>query len=126
MQAFADNQAGAYRPEDVVAATMRFASGVYGSGSWCYAGDTDLEYNEIVGSAGRIRFSTFKPVPILLSRGDKTEEIAIADPPHVHQPLIQTIVDEMNGLGRCPSTGETAARTARVMDEILATFRGMS
>ena len=35
------------------------------------------------------------------------ETFAVPDPPHVHQPLIQTIVDEQNGIGRCPSTGET-------------------
>jgi hypothetical protein len=28
-------------------------------------------------------------------------------------------VDELNGEGRCPSTGESAARTARVLDAIL-------
>jgi hypothetical protein len=37
--------------------------------------------------------------------------------------LIQSIVDEMNGEGRCPSTGESAARTARVLDDILAEYR---
>ena len=51
------------------------------------------------------------------------EEIAIADPQHVHQPLVQAIVDELNGRGRCPSTGESAARTAWVMDEMLDEFR---
>src|SRR6185312_11952567 len=36
VQAFADNQARAYTMEDVVVAGFRFASGVYGSGTWCY------------------------------------------------------------------------------------------
>jgi hypothetical protein len=51
------------------------------------------------------------------------EELPVGDPEHVHQPLIQTIVDELNGRGACPSTGESGARTARVMEEILAEFR---
>jgi hypothetical protein len=42
----------------------------------------------------------------------------------VHQPLIQTIVDEMNGAGRYPSTGTSALRTAQVMDALAAEFRG--
>jgi hypothetical protein len=42
---------------------------------------------------------------------------------YVHEPLIQTIVDEMNGRGRCPSNGESAARTASVIDEVLGEFR---
>jgi len=46
--------------------------------------------------------------------------VPIPDPPHVHQPLIQSIVDELNGDGTCPSTGESALRTARVMEAIVA------
>ena len=69
-RAFADNQAGAYRPEDIVTASLRFASGVYGSGTWCFAADFDEEYNEIIGASGRIRFST---------------SAAGADPPHARR-----------------------------------------
>lgn len=123
---FAANVGGAYRAEDIVVATYRFASGVQGSGTFCYAADRDEEWNEIVGSRGRIRFSTTRPVPIHVARGDSVEEIAIADPPHVHQPLVQTIVDELNGGGRCPSTGESAARTTRVVDAILREYRSMN
>ena len=126
VRAFAGNQGGAYRPEDVVTATYRFASGVYGSGTWCYTADCDEEYNEIVGSRGRLRFSTTAPVPIRIFRGDRVEEIRADDPEHVHQPLIQTIVDELNGGEKCPSTGESGARTARVMEAILGEFRERS
>jgi predicted dehydrogenase len=131
VRTFAANQAGAYPPEDIVTAAYRYASGVHGSGAWCFTADCDDESNEIVGSKGRIAFSTFPPlappsgrppVPIRLMRGDAVEEFPVADPPYVHQPLIQTIVDEMNGLGRCPSNGETAARTARVIEDCLAEF----
>jgi predicted dehydrogenase len=123
VRAFAGNQAGAYGPEDTVTATYRFASGVHGSGAWCYAADRDEEYSEIVGANGRIRFSTSKPVPIRVMRGDAIEEIAMDDPPHVHQPLIETIVGELNGQGRCPSTGECGARTTWVIDQILREYR---
>ena len=123
VRAFAGNQARAYQPEDIVTATYRFASGVFGSGVWCYTADVDEEYNEIVGAKGRIRFSTTQPVPIRIFRGDAVEELPVADPDHVHQPLIQTIVDELNGSGRCASTGESAARTAHVMEAILADLR---
>ena len=123
VRAFADNQARAYSSEDTIVAAFSFENGVYGGGSWCYSADQDEEYNEIVGSRGSIRFSTFSPVPIRLTRGSGVEEIDIGDPAHVHQPLIQSIVDELHGEGKCPSTGETALRTARVMDAILREFR---
>lgn len=131
VRTFAGNQAGAYPPEDIVTGAFRYASGIHGSGAWCFAADCDDEYNEIVGATGRIRFSTFPPlappsgrppVPIRVLRGNTVEEFPVADPPYVHQPLIETIVGELNGKGRCPSTGETAARTARVLEEALAEF----
>jgi hypothetical protein len=37
--------------------------------------------------------------------------------------MVQSIVDELNGRGRCASTGESAARTAWVMDRILDELR---
>ena len=123
VQGLAATQAGAYRAEDTVVATYRFASGVHGSGAFCYAADRSEEWTEIIGESGRIRFSALTPVPIVLTRGDKVEELAVGDPPHVHQPLVQTIVDELNGNSQCPSTGVSGARTTRVIDEILRSFR---
>jgi predicted dehydrogenase len=120
---FAANLGGAYAAEDTVVAALRFSSGVHGTATFSFAADTDFEMNEIGGSEGRLQFSTFTPSPIRLLRGDKVDEFPVGDPPHVHQPLIQTIVDEMNGRGRCPSPGESAARTAKVMDAIVAEFK---
>lgn len=117
---FSGNQAGGYAGEDVVAASYRFDSGVLGSGIWTYAAGDSYEMNEVVGSKGRLSFSTTLPKPIRIERDGKVEEIPMGDPEHVHQPLIETIVAEMNGRGHCPSTGESAARTARVMDMIMA------
>jgi 1,5-anhydro-D-fructose reductase (1,5-anhydro-D-mannitol-forming) len=123
VRGLATNAGRHYAAEDSVVAAYRFTSGVQGTGTFCYAADRDEEWNEIVGSTGRIRFSTSRPTPIVLERGGHVEEIAVDDPPHVHQPLVQTIVDELNGRGTCPSTGESGARTTRVVDAILADYR---
>lgn len=67
-----------------------------------------------------VSFSISTADPIRVTRGRATEEIVFDDPPHVHQPLVQSIIDEINGRGHCPSTGTTALGTARAMDRILA------
>ena len=123
VRAFAGNQAAAYRPEDIVGATYRFASGVFGSGVWCYTADFDEEYNEIVGAQRTHPFfdDAARPDPDLPRRDRRGAPVA--DPEHVHEPLIQTIVDELNEVGKCPSTGDSAARTAQVMEAILSEFR---
>lgn len=120
----ADNQGAFYEAEDIVSASFRFASGVRGAGVWSFTADRDADRVEIIGADGRVGFSTFDEEPILLDRGGATESIAIPHPPHVQQPLIQTIVDELNGHGRCPSTGDSGARTTRVMDALLKTYYG--
>ena len=120
---FADNQAGMYEAEDIVSGAFRFASGAQGIGTWCFAACENRDAVEIVGSAGIVRFSTFEEEPIILENEEGTRELQIENPPHVQQPLIQTVVDALLGRGTCPSTGESAARTSWVMDELLRGYR---
>lgn len=117
----AANQAGLYPAEDVVSATFMFESGIVGSGSWCFTvtAKNHRDEIEIIGSRGRIRFSTFGHDAIRLESDTGAEEFQPSKPEHVQQPLIQTVVDELLGRGTCPSTGETAARTNRVMEAIV-------
>ncbi len=123
VKGLAANQAGLYPAEDIVTATWEFASGALGTGGWCFTAENDLDVTEIAGSRGAITFATFGAEPISLTTAAGITHFAIENPVHVQQPLIQTIVDELNGMGRCPSTGVTAARTTRVMDEVLREWR---
>jgi hypothetical protein len=72
------------------------------------------------GTEGAVALSISAPEPIELTRRHSREVIAVPDPPHVHEPLLETIVDEWHGVGRCPSTGESALRTAVVVETLLA------
>jgi predicted dehydrogenase len=119
----ASNQGAMYAAEDMVTGTFMFESGVHGVGSWCFSAFENVDVNEIVGSEGRIRFSTFGVEPVVCETREGAVEFPIENPPHVQQPLIQTVVDELLGIGRCPSTGNSAARTTWVMDQMLADYR---
>jgi 1,5-anhydro-D-fructose reductase (1,5-anhydro-D-mannitol-forming) len=118
----AGNQGGLYAAEDIVHAAIELQSGVRGTGVWCFSGFGDLDRTEIVGSNGRVSFATFENEPVVLVTRDGTQSFDIPHPDHVHQPLVQTIVDELNGRGTCPSTGESAARTTAVMDDLLRSY----
>ena len=113
------NQAGCYRAEDLVSGTFVFERGVVGSGLWCFSAFEKMDRNEIVGTKGRITFSTFGTEPAQVVTKAGAFEVSAETPMHVHQPLIQSIVDELNGEGVCPSSGESAVRTTRVMDALL-------
>lgn len=119
----AGNQGGAYDAEDIVAGSYVFQNGAHGTGLWCFTSGTELDENEIVGTRGRVKFATFAHEPIVLTTPGKEERFFIDTPQHVQQPLIQTIVDELLGRGgQCPSTGETAARTSWVLDELVKSY----
>ncbi len=122
-QGVASNQGRLYRAEDVVTGTFVFESGAHGVGTWCFTAFRDYDLNEIVGTRGKLAFSTFGTEPVVLTTMDGVTEFPIAHPPHIQQPLIQTVVDELNGAGQCPSTGITGARTNWVMDEMLRGYR---
>lgn len=122
----ATNQTKLYRAEDTVAAAFEFESGVEGTGLWWFASPTSVDRTEILGTRGRVAFASFDNAPVVLETGGETSEFVIPHPPHVQQPLIQTVVNRLNGVGQCPSTGESAARTTRVMDQILASYYAMA
>lgn len=121
VQGLAANQAGLYQAEDIVVANFKFTSGVIGSGLWCFSvsPDSDIETLEIVGDQGRLEFSSFSPRPIRLETVAGIKQIEPEMPQHVHQPLVQTIVDDLLQRGTCPSTGVSAARANWVMEQIV-------
>lgn len=116
---FSSNQARAYPAEDLVTGTFVFENGVVGTGNWCFTTSAASEIDEIVidGSEGQIRFSTFGEGTFTLLRpNQKPLHFHLDLPKHIQRPLIESIVEELLGKGSCPSTGDTAARTNRVME----------
>jgi predicted dehydrogenase len=115
------NQAGLYEPEDIVVATYDFQGGLQGSGVWCFTADpsSTIDSTKVVGDLGELTFATFDFRPVRLSTGEGVQEFDLPVPEHVQQPLIQSIVDDLRGVGSCPSTGLTAARTSKIIDRIV-------
>jgi predicted dehydrogenase len=123
VQGFASNQAGYYSAEDIVSGTYLFESGVHGVGKWCFTAFENEDINEIVGSKGKITFSTFGNEPIRLTTEQGTEEWSFERPQHVHQPLVETIVSDLTSeSSACPSTGMSGARTNWVMGEMVKNY----
>lgn len=119
----ASNQARLYPAEDTVVANFTLGKNICGSGVWCYSTRREEDKVIIAGSEGELSFSFFNDSPIQLKTPKISEKIDVPDPEHVHQPLIQTIVDELNGHGFCPSTGDTALRTTQAMDWLLLSYQ---
>lgn len=117
---FCDNQAGWYKAEDIVSANFRFESGVIGTGSWCFTVHESAVKEEarIIGEKGQITFHYFTSNKVKLESEGRVEEMDFEMPKHIQQPLIEQIVSDLQGSGQSPSTGESAARTNWVIDQI--------
>ena len=113
------NTGGSYAAEDVTNATFGFGKTLSGTGTWNFNAEAKTDALIITGSEGTIVSPIFSDTDVVVSRGGSEERFPVRNPPHVHQPLIQSIVDEMRGRGACPSTAASGARASWVMDRCL-------
>lgn len=110
-------------PEDRVVMEFTTAAGVLGVAHFDYANPVRDDRIVVHGTEGQLTLSTFGEDPVVLTTAaGETERFGAPHPPHIQQPLITAIVATLHGRGTCPSTGASAARTAAVMDRVLASF----
>jgi predicted dehydrogenase len=116
VRGFSENMAGAYATADLANMVARFADGTLATAIWNFNADEKADALEIVGTEGRLLTPIFSDTDVVVTTQGRRHVLAIRNTPHVHQPLIQTIVDELRGRGRCESTGESGARSAWMLD----------
>ena len=114
------NTAGAYAAEDVTAASFRFAGGPVGTAIFNFNAAAKTDAIVVTGTRGTLTTPVFADTDVVIENAAGREIVAAPNPPHVHQPLVQTIVDELAGRGRCESTGESGARASWALDRCLA------
>ena len=114
-----DNTGKHYKAEDFLEAKFQFESGITGSGIWNFNHDEELDNTKIIGTLGEVEYTHFAEADVTVRSTSGEKHFDIPNPLHIQQPLIQHIVNELRGVGKCPSTGITAARTNWVMDSVL-------
>jgi 1,5-anhydro-D-fructose reductase (1,5-anhydro-D-mannitol-forming) len=111
--------------EDGVNLVFRCPDGVLGSGTWDFCAGIDEDLLSITGTRGRLSVPVYGEAPIIgEGRGRDRERWDIPHPPHIQEPMIASVVDALLGRGTCVSTGESALRTAAVMDAALDAYYG--
>jgi len=120
----AANRGHAYDVEDFVAMRFSTAHGVTGDAEWDFAATDHEDSIAFTGTGGQIVLSTFGEQHLDLVSENASQRFEFPEPEHIQQQLIQSIVDELLGRGRCPSTGKSAARTSRIIDQVLNDYYG--
>jgi len=118
------NQSKIYPAEDILSVSFDFENGIIGSGSWCFNSSevNDRDVIEIIGSNGRIEFSTFNFTPIKLITPVNEEYFNFSKPEHVQSNLIEQIVNDLLGKDVSVSNGESGARTNKVLEKIVSDY----
>ncbi len=120
----AANLASDYDVEDTVALTFRAPGGALGSMMWNFASAAHDDLMQLVGTEGELSFPMYTERPLVLRTSEGSREIELPFPEHVAQPFIQSVVDDLLGVGSCPVTGRDARRTSQVMDTVLDAYYG--
>jgi predicted dehydrogenase len=117
---FCKNQQGLYSSPDAVAGSWMHKSGVTGTGNWNFGGFGHEDRVEIFGSEGKISFSVFQDVPVVMETNMGRQEITIDHPKHVQSCHVEAMQKHLfrNDFTQ-PSTGKTALHTSWIMDKIL-------
>ncbi|MBO4905578.1 MAG: Gfo/Idh/MocA family oxidoreductase [Bacteroidaceae bacterium] len=118
---FCANRAGLYETEDTVSASFQFLDGLPGSGTWCFCAHKSARTDriQIIGSRGQICFSVFTYEPITLENEEGSQIFDVPNPQHVQQPLIQRVVEHLQGNAVCSLDSVSATSVNWVMDKIL-------
>lgn len=119
----ARNVGGLSEAEDTVEATLTFEADISAEFACGYAADHREEQVTISGDGGTASMSFFSPSPIQVRTGDGVEIIDVVDPPTVHLPLVQEVVDHLNGGPEPSSTAANGLRATAVIDAILEGYR---
>ena len=120
-EGYSANRGGLYTAEDTVSACFKFETGIPGSGSWCFVAHESAKEDriEIIGDKGMLSFSVYTYDPIILHTERGEETFLPQNPPHVQLPLIQAVVEHLQGKAICTCDGLSATTTNWVMDRIL-------
>jgi len=113
------NTGGLYQAEDRVDCEFQFESGIKGIGEFNFHALEHLDITEITGKEGSISFPYFTNDDIILKLNGEVQRFTHQHPPHIQQPLIETIISDLRYQTGCPSTGVTAATSNWILETIL-------
>ncbi|WP_034040465.1 Gfo/Idh/MocA family protein [Wocania ichthyoenteri] len=113
------NQQGLYTAMDAITGSWIHESGVTGSGSWNFGTEKREDYVQIYGEEGKISFSVFGEIPIVLERGTHIESLNIKNPENIQFFHVQNMKNHLSENIEHPSTGKTAIHTTWVLENIL-------
>lgn len=112
--------------EDRVTMDVRTKQTVRGQLQFCCSGTEKGDRMRVTGTKGIMEFSVHgkQDIKVWDHRGVLILDEIVPDPVTVEQPMVQTVVEDLLGTGKCLSRAEDALSTCRVIDLVLEDFYG--
>lgn len=107
-----------YAAADTVSGSILFKNGVLFNGCWCFdiGNNEEVDYCEIIGAEGKIKFSFFDKQEISIIKNGKEELIRFEKILHVQQPMIERVVDYFLGKGDNPCDVSEGVEVMKLID----------
>ncbi len=107
-----------YTAVDSVSGSILFKNDLLFNGSWCFdIGDNEqVDYCEIIGAEGKIRFSFFDKQEISIIKNGNEEILKFDKMLHVQQPMIERVVNYFLGKGDNPCDVSEGVKVMKLMD----------
>ena len=124
VKGMAQNRAGYYPAEDTVSAAFAFESGVTGTGRWSFvvAKENEEDIIEITGTKGKISIASFQHGDVRLITPKGEVILSFQNPINISHYLIEQVVQDLCGIGKCYSTAYSAARASKVLEDIVSNY----
>lgn len=100
--------------------------GIRGKLHFCCVASKKSDRMVVTGTTGTMEFSVHGKMDVLIrdAAGNLLNVMEIRDPVTVEQPMVQSVVEDLLGLGRCESRAEDALSTYWVIDRVLDDYYG--
>lgn len=112
--------------ENIVTMVFETEKGIYGKAEFNCVAQEKSDRMYVKGTKGTMEFSAHGKNDIIVKdlEGNVMLQCELPDPKIVEQPMIQTVVEDLLGIGKCESKAREVLVTYKIIDQVLNEFYG--
>lgn len=112
--------------ENLVTMSFKTEKGVCGTAKFNCAAEEKSDRMVVTGTDGSMEFSVHGKTDVIVrdNDGNVLEQFDMPDPVTVEQPMVQTVVEDLLGVGICESKAGEVLVTYEIIDQVLDEFYG--
>lgn len=126
VQGKAENLGAGCPLENLVTMSFETEKGICGTGEFNCVADEKSDRMYVTGTAGTIEFSVHGKTDIILKdlQGKVLAQYDLPEPKIVEEPMVQSVVEDLLGIGKCESKAREVLVTYEIIDQVLDEFYG--